>query len=366
MTQKEFRGALLDQLFTFLWRQWSALGVLGTVGVEEEWVIDPEALLVFSLVAGRYEPRLFDEVLNWLAANGKWVDVSRLKNIVCSMGKSAPLVTGAALKSVHTHTKERKWNSMIPYCRNLWKEQMEFSIHEPFFKLKSGVSHPAVSGELADTDFRAFELNRPRVQLRPGKIKDAPINTRTNLRFFLRSLFGVGGKSECLAYLLTHDGGRPRDMAQEIGLFWLGVQNTLSDLAKSGLVLTRSRGEKRVEYWLPQKRWWEFLTASVPDVLPRWVNWISVFRALVRLLDAVDELHDDEGREDVNAPAYFKIQDSLELIAREFAFAGYDFAPLSFMSMPEELRKLEILKFLAKIFGVEGARHAVVPTGGVG
>ena len=82
MSLKEYREQLLNRLLTFLWRQWSALGLLGESGGEEDWVIDPESLLVFSLEIGRYEPRLFDEILAWLKVNGQWLDTPRLRNII--------------------------------------------------------------------------------------------------------------------------------------------------------------------------------------------------------------------------------------------------------------------------------------------
>ena len=65
MSQTSFREFYLNELLTFLWKQWSVLGVAGGTRAEKmDWIIDPEALLVFSLEISRYEPRLFDEILN--------------------------------------------------------------------------------------------------------------------------------------------------------------------------------------------------------------------------------------------------------------------------------------------------------------
>jgi hypothetical protein len=66
MLQTNFKQFFLEETLDFLWRQWSALGVAGGARTEESWVIDPEALLIFSLQITRYEPRLFDEILDWL------------------------------------------------------------------------------------------------------------------------------------------------------------------------------------------------------------------------------------------------------------------------------------------------------------
>ena len=73
MSQKEFKHFFLENILNFLWRQWSSLGVAGGARSDDEWVIDPEALLLFSIEMSRYEPRLFDEAVDWwLMANG-WI-----------------------------------------------------------------------------------------------------------------------------------------------------------------------------------------------------------------------------------------------------------------------------------------------------
>src|SRR5208337_2570647 len=82
MLQNDFRDIFFDNLLGFLWRQWSTLGVLGEAGTKDPWVIDPEALLVLTLGIARYEPRLFDEVMDWLVTNGQWVDIQRLRGIL--------------------------------------------------------------------------------------------------------------------------------------------------------------------------------------------------------------------------------------------------------------------------------------------
>ena len=79
---KTFKEEYRDLLVNFLWRQWSALGVAGQASGEDVWSIDPEALLLFTCTLGRYEPRLFDEVLDWLQENGRFINVMRLKRIL--------------------------------------------------------------------------------------------------------------------------------------------------------------------------------------------------------------------------------------------------------------------------------------------
>src|SRR3989304_5436817 len=82
----EFRGYILDRLLDLLWRQWSALGVPGRTTIEERRVVDPESLLLISLTVGRYDARLFDEILDWLVVNGAFLNVQRLRNLMKRFG----------------------------------------------------------------------------------------------------------------------------------------------------------------------------------------------------------------------------------------------------------------------------------------
>lgn len=91
---KTFRDQLQDVLLNFLWRQWSALGVAGHTDAEDAWIIDPEALLLFTCTLGRYEPRMFDEMMDWLQENGSYINILRLKRIQ----KTEPFAGGASFR----------------------------------------------------------------------------------------------------------------------------------------------------------------------------------------------------------------------------------------------------------------------------
>ena len=82
MSQSNFKQFFLNQILDFLWRQWSALGVAGGGRSEDVWLIDPEPTFIFSITMARYEPRLFDEILDWFVINGKWIDSQRMRTLV--------------------------------------------------------------------------------------------------------------------------------------------------------------------------------------------------------------------------------------------------------------------------------------------
>ena len=96
MTAEQLRKEIVADSVAIAWDQWSQLGVsAASPAHREERAADPEALLLFTLEVGRNDPRLFDEVLDWLALNEHLVSVHRLRN-VCVDATDRALV-GAAL-----------------------------------------------------------------------------------------------------------------------------------------------------------------------------------------------------------------------------------------------------------------------------
>lgn len=357
MSLKEYREQLLDRLLTFLWRQWSALGLLGESGGEEDWVIDPESLLVFSLEIARYEPRLFDEILAWLKINGQWLDTPRLRNIIAAClraethrqgrGTNTARLMGGVLQHLLDNGGDtRKWQNLVYFCGKLSAQNSRKS-EEALFRDKTGRAHPVTSKEKADPAFLKFGFNRPVLKIQKAG-KETPVNARANLRFLLRSLFGVGGKSEIILYLLTHEGARPKEIADSIGLFWLGVHQTLLDLSKSGLVLIRRKG-KKVDYWLSHRKWWEFISPAASDeARPKWLDWAAIFAALSNLWQTMDALAESDASEYMKS---FRLQDSLELVATEFSRAGFDVGNPPRPGLPSEQHQKMSLAFLERILG---------------
>lgn len=326
MSLKKFRDRLLDQTLIFLWGEWSSLGVPGTLSRSKEIILDPEALLVFSLQLGRYEPRLFDEILNWLVENGHWLDAARLRRILPHHEPETARVVGAALQFCLTHSAERKWKNLARFCESIFKKQPLAEFTPVLFKEKSGKDYPLTLRGNSDPDFALFHLDRSKIK-KLRESNSVPINTAGNIRFYLRSLFGVGGRAECILYLLTNEGGRVRDIAEGVGLFWLSVQQLLDDLIVSGLVSTRQKG-KKTEYWLSHERWWSFLAYhnKTKVASPRWHNWIALYSGMLQAWRTIEDLVQKPVSDYMTIS---KLQDCVEHLSREFARGGLDVPPLS-------------------------------------
>ena len=345
MLQKDFRYLFLENILNFLWRQWSALGVLGEARTEDPWVIDPEPMLLFTLEIGRYEPRLFDEVLDWLVVNGKWIDLQRLRGILKGKDEALTKMTGAVAIFLAEKSDERKWQNLAKSCKpEMWRDANNA---EAFFYGKNGKGYPP-SPE-PDLSFLSCGFNRPEIKIR-RLTREVPITSQSTIRFLLRALFGVGSRAECLVYLLTNDGGHPSEVARAIGLSVRGTQDTLIDLSRSGLILTRVKGKRKIEYWLSHERWWEFLTkGSISEIKkPIWIDWISLFSALSKVWAALNELSKESLSDYMRSS---KLRDSVEEVGNEFLKSGLDVPPIPGRNVkPNEYEKA-FETFIIKVFG---------------
>src|SRR3984957_18684989 len=81
MQISEIRDEVSQGLLGFAWRQWAQVGVSATVEGADPWAVDPEALILFTIGIARRDPRLFDEMLDWMALNHTLLSAQRLRNL---------------------------------------------------------------------------------------------------------------------------------------------------------------------------------------------------------------------------------------------------------------------------------------------
>lgn len=252
MSLIEFKGRLEGRLHLFLWRQWTQLGVSGTVAGDDRWIIDPEALLLFTLEAARTESRLFDEVLDWLLKNGAMMDVQRLRNLQAGdKDYPAALVRAVALLLAE-HETSAKWSRLAA------PPASGPPASELLFIVRRGPLEWTPKPETLDPCFERAGFLRRKFEPR-GLSQAIPMRAVPALRFRLRSFFGIGIRSEVIAYLLTHEGGTNGDaIARAVGYSIPGVHEVLREMADSDLIHVRREGREK-RYWLERERWWSFM-----------------------------------------------------------------------------------------------------------
>ena len=266
----DFKESYLELLLDFLWRQWSALGVAGYSAGGHRWTIDPEALLIFTCTMGRYDPRLFDEMIDWLDSNGRFINIQRLKAILKKESFSGERVMAAIAGIMSRRAVMQKWKRL---SRNINKDQSQ----EALFYKKTGVPMPFF-GE-PDPDFERYGFRRGKLKLR-GYSKPAWIMRPAGLTYKLRALFGVNARCEIMLYLLTHPSGHPSRIASDTYYYQKTIQDTLIDMTRSGLIQVRSQGREK-HYWLQPEQWSLFLPSA--GEFPEWITWPPFFSALERI-----------------------------------------------------------------------------------
>ena len=266
---------LEDGALDFLWRQWCTLGVLGTAGGEARWIIDPEALLLLTSETARHDARLFDEVLDWMRVNSRWINTQRLSTLNSRYGLGDTRVMAAIARHMLQHDPPAKWTR---WTRAVGAASPADAL---FYRGDRPLRGPFPD---PDRDFESYGLLRPAIT--PRTISQAiPMMQPCALRFRLRALFGLGMRADILCYLLAQGEAHPSGLAKELGYSQKRVQDTLNELAVSGCVQVHRVGRLKM-YDLARERWADFLIPQKPH-FPAWIDWVALARGLTTLWRAV-------------------------------------------------------------------------------
>ena len=266
---QEFKKNFLELLLRFLWRQWSLLGVAGHAEAQDVWVIDPEALLVFSCSIGRYDQRLFDEMLDWLSVNERFINIQRLRTIIKKEHFQAEAPLGAIAAYLSRENFTPKWKRLAEAGKN------ENKAPESFFLLKSGAPLPVPQKK--DEVFQSYGLIRNPVENR-GLSNPFPAKTTPSLLLQMRALIGVSARCEVLLYLLLHDKATIQEIAGHTYYSWRSVQDTLFEMGRSGLV--DFPGAKKGRTYRIQAEPWLKLLLKNPEQKIEWLCWPPLVRSL--------------------------------------------------------------------------------------
>lgn len=249
----------------FAWEEWSQMGVLATSGPARKWAQDPEALLLFTFEVGRGDPRLFDEVLDWMLTNEQLVNLRRLRSLAVDPEDQA-LCEAVIAWLGHQRPKARFASPTRPEPR---------SDPEPlFFQDNFPVAHP-------DETFAVHGWLRPAFD---GTRKSMPpsITDPINLSFRLRLLFGLSARAEVTRVLLTtrEQGLTSTTLARGAGYTKRNVHEALSALETAGVVRALATGHE-FRYRIDHERWQAFL--EIPEAI-EYVDWIPILLSMRRTL----------------------------------------------------------------------------------
>lgn len=271
---------LRHQFVSFAWDQWSQMGVSGHTERRDRWSIDPEALLAFTLRVARREPRLFDEVLDWMCLNLDLMSAQRLRNL--ARDEETERLISAALSWASTHSTK--------ITRHRPPPAREVEEPDPLFVHSTG----AMQVRKPDPIFLRYGFARP--QLEPSHKSRPPVRSApVNFSFRLRDLFGVSARAEVARVLLLLNGGesRTREIVRAAGYSRQNVHEALNALVSADVVFMRQRGPRDRSYALDQDRWAAFLGVE-DDGLPDFVEWPRLLEVLWKLLTWLESLETKE------------------------------------------------------------------------
>jgi hypothetical protein len=266
----EFKGQFLEKLLDLIWRQWTALGVAGHAEGTQERVIDPEALLLATCHFGRYDPRLFDEMLDWLRENGWIINTQRLASLLRDADWGGVSVLAAVAGLLDRGVTAPKWRRL---AQNLPRKAKP----ETLFFLPDGRPLPVV-GE-PEPHFAGYGFLRGPLRLRGYSQPFRPFE-RPNLLLQLRALVGVNVRAEVIAYLLTHETGHPTEIARAAYYHKRSIQQVLGEMQSSGTVKIRPAGREK-RFWLRTAEWESLLNRQ--GTLPAWTCWPPLWSALEQI-----------------------------------------------------------------------------------
>ena len=230
-------SALQSALLNRAWIQWIALGV-DAVGERDDAVVDPEALIALTAELGDADARLRDVSTDWCVAYGRYVNGSRLKQVVRELG-TPPEAIGEYVATVAA---------------------------------AGGPAWPMATRP------------RPGYATR-GKARLDSALPRPRLRIRLRAAFGVNARADVLAALLVapKNGLSVADVARKTRFTKPNVAFAVDALVLAGLLDARAVGnERRVTL----TRAGEILPGLRPPIAqPDWVAQFGVALEVLRFAD---------------------------------------------------------------------------------
>lgn len=269
-----FRTVFLQAVLDLLWRQWTTLGVAGH-GEREFRTIDPDALFVATSLFGRYEPRMFDEMLDWLELNSWCINVQRVRSLLKRFPYGGDRVIACIGALLAKGAETAKWRRLS----HIAEPAQPGSGLEPLFYLPDGRPQP-IFGK-PEPNFARYGFHRGALELR-GMSQTPNPELPGNLLFRLRALFGVNARADIVAYLLTHPEGHPPQMARQTAYFPKTIQMTLAEMACSGTVQAVRRG--REKHYRVDAAEWNPLRPRDGESWPTWAAWPPFFAAMAAIL----------------------------------------------------------------------------------
>lgn len=265
-----------ETILNYLWELWTSIG-LGSHSIPKiNYIIDPESLLIFSCNIARYDPRLFDEIIDWLILNGKYINIQKLKIKQISYPGDVSDIISAIAKLVFSYTKDSRWKSII------FEKKSNQEI-QPLFYFTNGKPIPVFK----ESDQIFLEYGLKRNKFKPtGNSNSIPKNY-SSLPLMLRTVFGCNLRADILSELIVQDNLTTKQLSNMTGLSWPAVKDIIDDFILNGQISCNNVKNHKY-YTLNQKnQLMKLLGISLPkQAKPK--NLFGLFKTLIIIFEAVN------------------------------------------------------------------------------
>jgi hypothetical protein len=243
-----------------VWLQWRALGAQVAASGKAGWMVDPEALVLFSLTLTKRERRLWDVLASWAQTDAGVLSVQRTKNLRPGFPAAGNDRLAEFAFVAFQQGGDHRW-------RNLAGAQP---------------GPPARPKRLIPTIRRGWDPAALVVRLRLG--------------------LGVGLQADILSFLLSSHGGwaGSRAIAEATGYSVYAVRRVAERMTEARLI--DSTAEKPLAYRADQQAWKGVL--GLKQAPPAWRFWSQVYALVAELL-----VQSDQG--DLEAPSSYLLSTRL-------------------------------------------------------
>ena len=276
---QNFKNSLQEQMLRILWSGWSQLGVSGYASEDWNTVIDVEALILTTCFWGRYDQRLFDEMISWLFANERFVNIQRLQSMIKKESFQEYRLMGPVCRKLARKKLTPKWRGIENKLQKLASES-----NTGLFLMPDSDPLPIIGK--TDDDFAAFGFLRlPFIDR--GLASSFQAGRPATLQLQLRAFFGVCSRAEIMLALIMNNRASISQIATTSFYSWKSIQDALFEMALSGLV-THPLAKKERRYSLVEGNWANlFLNRPPGPVEP--INWCKLFSAIEILWKKLDD-----------------------------------------------------------------------------
>lgn len=240
---KKISKQIDEYLAKLAWSLWTELGVAGLERKHQTFSISPEDLILLTSVLSEFDPRLRDEALDWCTQYHRFISPYRLQILA---------------------KKNKKYL------------EDSFSIFS------------ATLNSVKKTKWFVFKKTRPLKFQPSGKSNLRNFKAPSMIYFRLKSFFGVGVRTDILAFLLSEELGEfsISDLL-ETGYSKRYIAEILEDLAAAG-ILHQSQVRNQLKYSFISRDLFIQLLGGIPKEMIHWHQILAIvlpIRACVRELE---------------------------------------------------------------------------------